>query len=153
MLKMNIEKIHHHEKLLKFRGFYMEWTPQNLASTEILFICFWDAPIGRFRPFSVGHPAFFLEPLNHWASWPLNRVIKPSIMHASHVLQTCDVLVAKNEHVFIELIDNRISSFYYVVYWDAYIVIIVRMSCVQNIHPIVQTYNKKTLLLCMCVQY
>ena len=27
------------------------------------------------------------------------------------------------------------------------------MSYVQNIHPIVQTYNRKTLLLCLCVQY
>ena len=27
------------------------------------------------------------------------------------------------------------------------------MPCVQDIHPIVQTYNRITPLLCMCVQY
>ena len=51
------------------------------------------------------------------------------------------------------MVNNRISSFYYVVYWEACIVIIGDMSCVYNIHPIVQRYNRKTILLCLCVQY
>ena len=124
VLKMSIEKIQHHEKLLKFRQYYMEWTPRDLASTEILFVCFWDPPIERFRTFSVGHPASFLTLLNHWASWPLNNTINISLLHASHVVQTRNVLVANNEHVFIELVNNRFSSFYYVVHWDACIRII-----------------------------